>query len=107
MEENIFKPGHHNAQIETDLSEGPDLVATALLKWRRATLEREKIEGVLYAKLKAGEEKRTSEEIKALVRADGGRYAATLIEIQAESDYVRLNERLMAAKKMAGLRTAF
>ena len=70
------------------------------------TLEREKCEALLFLKFRAGE-KRTVDEIKALVRSDGGRYQAVLNELTAESEYTRLYERLLAAKRRASLRTAY
>jgi hypothetical protein len=97
--------------LKTDLEESleqlPDKVASSLLKWRKATLERERIEAILYLQYKAGVEKRTQDEIKALVRQDGGRYQSVLDEAVAESEHTRLNERLMCAKKEASMRTAF
>lgn len=93
--------------LEELLSELPDRVSSALENWRMKTLLREKCEAMLYLKFKGGGEKRTSEEIKAMVRDDGGRYEAVLEEIKAESAYNLANETLMCAKKKASLRTAF
>jgi len=104
---NPFNPGAGNAQTEKDLSEGPDLVADSLFKWRKATIEREKTDALLFLQFKADGEKRTGDEIKAMVRADGGHYKAALDEAIAESEYTRLLERLYSAKKAASLRTAF
>ena len=106
-DDNIFKPGHHNAGIEQSLDELPEQVADALQAWRLASLEREKLEALLYLKFKAGEGKRTSDEIKAMVRSDGERYAASLTELKAEVQYQRLYERLLSVKRLASLRTAF
>lgn len=101
-------PGSQNEGLEQQLEELPDIVADALLKWRTATLEREKTEALLYLRFRAGgEEKRTTEEIKALVRSDDGRYSAVLEESKAESDYERVKERLLCKKKLSDLRTAF
>jgi hypothetical protein len=96
-----------NTDLEDKLGSLPDAVATALLKWRKCTLERERVEAVLYLQYRAGIEKRTTDEIKALVRQDGGRYQAVLDEAIAESDYTRIHEGLLAAKKEASMRTAF
>ncbi len=100
-------PGSQNSGLEEDLDKLPDLVANALEAWRKASLEREKIEALAYLRFKSGDTKRTSDEIKALVRKDGERYAACLVEIQAEVNYQRLLERLYSVKKLASLRTAF
>jgi hypothetical protein len=96
-----------NADIDRTLNETPDLIANALETWRMATLEREKIEALLYLQFKGDGEKRTADELKAMVRSDGSRYRVVLDEIKAESEYTRLYERLLAAKKAASLRTAF
>ena len=107
MADNIFKPGHHNAGIEQNLDELPDAVANALERWRMASLQREKLEALLYLRFKADAGKRTSDELKAMVKADGGHYSASLAEIKAEIEYNRLYERLLSTKKLASLRTAF
>ena len=102
---------NHLSGIKSDLEAGleklPDEVADALLRWRLATLDREKTEALIYLKFKGEGEKRTADELKMMVRADSGRYAAVLREVRAESDYTRLYERLMSFKKSASLRTAF
>ena len=100
-------PGSRNADLEKSLEELPDKVADALLAWRRTTLEREKLEAILFLRFKGGEFKRTGSEIEAMVQSDGGRFEACLNEAKAESDYRRLDERLMSWKKLASLRTAF
>jgi hypothetical protein len=46
-------------------------------------------------------------EIEAMVKSDVDCYKAALNEVEKESEYVKLNEKLMAAKKMAAMRTAF
>jgi hypothetical protein len=93
--------------IEIQLDKLPDLVAQALEVWRMATLEREKTEALLYLQFKGKGDKRTADELKAMVRSDSSRYEAVLKEIRAESDYTRLYERLLSFKKQASLRTAF
>lgn len=96
-----------NVDIEASLDELPDLVADALLHWRKLELSREKIDALLHMDFKASEEKRTADDIKALVRASDKHYQAKLLEITAEANYTRLHERLLALKKRADLRTAF
>ncbi len=96
-----------NSDIESSLSDLPDKVADSLATWRIKSLEREKIEAMLYLRFKAAEGKKTSDEIKSAVRVNGERYQAVLDEIQAESEYNRLYEKLMSFKRLAGLRTAF
>jgi hypothetical protein len=97
-----------NLSLEEDLDKLPDIVATKLLDWRKATLLREKEEALLYMEFKAsGKEKRTVNEIEALVHSSDRRFNAVLKEATAESDYIRHHERLLAKKKLADLRTAF
>lgn len=96
-----------NFDTEKQLEDLPDRVADALQAWRIASLEREKLEALLYMRFKGSGEKRTSDEIKAMVRSDALRYEASLKEIGAEVNYNRLYERLMSVKKVASLRTAF
>lgn len=96
-----------NLDIEKALDELPELVADALEKWRIATLDREKTEALLYVKFKGGVLPITSMEIKSMVNADGERYGKVLEEIKAESNYKRLEERLLAMKKRASLRVAY
>lgn len=98
---------HSNSQIADALEKLPDQVADSLLSWRRATLEREKLEAILFLRFKGGEFKRTGSEIEAMVQSDGGRFEACLNEAKAESEYNRLNERLLSFKKLASLRVAF
>ena len=93
--------------LEEALDNLPDKVADELIKWRTATLEREKVESLLYLKFKGEDGGRTATEIKALVNSSDERYKANLAEAQAEANYERLYEGLMAAKKKADLRTAY
>lgn len=103
----MAKIGQNNYEIEQQLAEGPDQVANALIKWRMATLDREKAEALLYARLKGEDDNRTATEIKELIRADNGRYEMVVSEIKAEAEYNRYYEKLMSAKKISALRTAF
>lgn len=83
-------------------------MADALLKWRKAELERQKVEALKYMQYKhVGAEKRTVSEIEALVHSDEDRYQAKLAEALAESEYTRLLEKLYATKRLLGSRTAF
>lgn len=97
----------NNAGVENDLETLPDEVATALLAWRRSTLEREKTEALIYLRLKGENPDRTVGELKALVDSHDVRYSVRLKEAEEESGYQRLYERLLAAKRLANLRTAF
>lgn len=95
-----------NDQVEEDLQTLPNQVADALYSWRLATAEKEKLDALLYLQFK-GEGDKTVDEIKSLVKSNPTRFEAILNEIKAESDYVRLYERLLSLKRVAGLRTAF
>lgn len=96
-----------NVDLEKALAEGPDLVAKALLDWRKATLDRERVEATLYGRFKAEDSERSATEIKYLIHNSQERYQAVLMEISCESVYNAKNETLLAAKKLASLRTAF
>jgi citrate lyase beta subunit len=96
-----------NFDLEEALGQLPEEVAQALENWRTATLMREKMEALLYARYKGQDTKRTATDVKALVNADSDRYNAVLAEIKAESAYIRVYERLLAKKKMASLRSAY
>lgn len=100
-------PGSRNLQLESDLETLPDDVAISLIAWRTASLDREKLEAALYLRHKNEAEKRTVNEIEALIHLDETRYKAKLKEAVAEAEYHKLYERLMAAKRLSALRTAF
>lgn len=93
--------------LEKALSELPDQVAASLQEWRVATLTRQKVDALLYAKFKLNDEKRTATDLKYLVSADEDHFKATLEEIEKESAYTRVYERLLSIKKAASLRVAF
>ena len=99
--------GPIQSDMEQALSNLPDQVADALLKWRMATLEREKTDAKLYLSFKVGGGKRTGDDLKAMVRDDDEHFRTVLEEAKAESNFVRLNERLLAWKKLASMRAAF
>lgn len=101
-------PGSNNSDVDVNLQELPDKVADALFDWRKATLDREKTEAILFLQYKNGiTEKRTVSEIEAMVDSNQERYDARLKEATAESEYNRLYEKLLASKKRADLRTAY
>lgn len=95
--------------VEEDLDSLPDRVADALGKWRFKEAERKREAARLLLTFKAQHAGQglTMTELKAMVQNDQGYYQICLDEIMEESRYVRLYERLMAAKKTASLRTAF
>lgn len=96
-----------NERLQKLLEQGPEAVSKALSNWRIKTLEREKLEAILYTTFKGNGEKRTSDEIKALIRQDNARYHAMLEEIEAETEYTRVNEKHLSNKKIAALLSAF
>lgn len=95
--------------IEEDLASLPDKVADALGKWRfkAADKKREAARLLLTFKAQHAGEGLTMTELKAMVQNDQGYYQICLDEIMEESRYIRTLERLLAAKKLASLRTAF
>lgn len=106
-DESIFNPGQRNADIQKSLEELPSEVSAFLLEWRKATLDREKTEALLYLKFRGENPDRTATEIKALVNSNDERYQVSLKEAQAEAQYTKVLETLLCAKKEASLRTAF
>lgn len=101
----MTSPG--NLDLEAALETLPDEVAKAQEQWHIFSLDREKMEALLYARFKGEDKDRSATEIKALVHADGDRYNAVLAEIKAEANYIRVYERLLSIKKRASLRSAF
>lgn len=102
-------PDLTNAQINDILVEYPDKVADAEREFKTARLERERVEGITYFRLKAetAGQKVTEKWLENKVRVDDEVHQAKLDEIVKESEYNRLYERLLSAKKLAALRTAF
>lgn len=98
-----------NVEINEILIEYPDKVADAERQWKISRLERERVEGMVYFRLKAetAEQKVTEKWLELKVRIDTEVHKLKLDEIIAESNYNRLYEKLMSAKKMASLRAAF
>jgi hypothetical protein len=96
-----------NSALEQALDKLPQEVSDALLQWRKATLDRERVESRIYSRLKMEDPSRTATEMKHLLNADQERYEAVLQEITFESVYKLKEESLMAKKKEASLRTAF
>lgn len=101
----------NNEYIVKELEKLPDEVADALLVWRKATAERERVEGYAHLKLKAEAsafgDRLTVKDLKAKVLQDVEVSNAILAEIMAETTHMRLYERLMALKKTATIRGAF
>lgn len=95
--------------IEEELESLPDRVADALREWRtKEAQKRHTAAGLLMSfKAKTAELGLTMTELKAMVDHDAEYYKLCLECVTTESEYVRLNERLMAAKKAASLRTSF
>lgn len=98
-----------NAEIEAAMETLPDIVGDALYNFKAAMIDKERLCAKTFLELKARSagEKITVAEIEAMVKADTECYEAALQEVQMESAYVKFNEKLMAAKKMCAMRTAF
>ncbi len=99
-----------DGEIVEVLGTYPDRTATALERWKTATLERKRIASKFYLEAKAraaGGEKLTVKELEMMVERDDAHYKACLEEIMGEADHIRCYEKLMAAKKMASLRAGF
>lgn len=98
-----------NAELNRILTDFPDLIATAEAEFKKARVERERLEALAYFRLKVetAEIKVTEKWLENKVRTDDEVHKAKLDEIVKESEYNRLYEKLMCAKKMAALRTAY
>jgi hypothetical protein len=98
-----------NAEIESAMETLPEIVGDALYNFKAAMVEKERLCAKTFLELKARSagEKITVAEIEAMVKADVDCYKAALNEVEKESEYTKWNEKLMAAKKMAAMRTAF
>lgn len=99
-----------DAEIVEILGTYPDKTAEALKRWKEATLERKRIAAKVYLEIKAksaGGEKLTVKEIEMMVEQNTDHYKACLEEILAESEHMKLYEKLMSAKKMANIRAGF
>lgn len=95
--------------LEGELSTLPDQVADALAVWKKAEADKRRESARLYLTFKAklaGRET-TAAELRAMVDNDEGYYKMCLDCVASESSYVRLYERLMAAKRADSLRAAF
>lgn len=98
-----------NAEIEAAMETLPDVVGDALYNFKSAIIDKERLCAKTFLEFKARSagEKITVAEIEAMVKADVDCYKAALHEVERESEYVKWNEKLMAAKKLASLRSAF
>lgn len=98
-----------NAEIEAAMETLPDIVADALYNFKTSGIDKERLCAKTFLEFKARSagEKITVAEIEAMVKADVDCYKAALKEVEMESTYVKFNERLMAAKKMASMRASF
>jgi hypothetical protein len=98
-------------EIEEAILTLPDLCAKALFQWRRATAIAKKMEGVCHIETKksllAKGARFTTDDLRAMVKADEGCYKSALEEAGAEAVHARLYERLMSIKKLADVRTAY
>lgn len=98
-----------NAEIEAAMETLPDIVGDALYNFKAAMIDKERLCAKTFLEFKARSagEKITVAEIESMVKADLDCYKAALLEVERESEYVKWNEKLMAAKKLCAMRTAF
>lgn len=98
-----------NAEIEAAMETLPDVVGDALYNYKMAIIDKERLCAKTFLEFKARSvgEKITIAEIEAMVTADLECYKAAMEEAKQESEFTKWNEKLMAAKKMAAMRTAF
>lgn len=98
---------NNNSELERELSELPEIISEALTKWRVASVERERIEAKLHMRFTVDNPDKKAGDIKAYVNSSDERYNAVLDEAKAEAQYQFLYEKLLAAKTLAKLRTAY
>ncbi len=96
-----------NDDLETDLERGPEAISRALKAWRLATYERKKQEGLLYAEFRLRDPGMNSTELKHKLNASNELYPYIEAEVLAEAEYKRVEEKHLANKRRAGLRTAY
>lgn len=97
------------AGIGDDLNTLPDRVADAQMAWKakEAELKHERARVYLSYKAKLAGTDPTQGDLRAMVENDENIYRLALECVTAESEFTRLMEKLMAAKRMAAMRTAF
>lgn len=99
-----------DAEILEILDTYPDRVADAKKEAGTASLVKDMTYAKVYLELKArhagGGERLTAADLAAMVKSSPVFYESAMSEIVAESKYLRLNERLMCAKKIVAWRTA-
>ena len=107
--DNPFDGGGDKSRLIKELEEGPERISKAKFDWQEAILIRQKEEAKLFLAFKnpLSGEKRTAAEAEAMVHSNNERFDIRLRESVLEAEYDRCYERLMCAKKLADLRTAF
>lgn len=97
------------AGIGEDLNTLPDRVADAQKNWKakEAELKHERARAYLGYKAKLIGTDPTQGDLRAMVDNDESIYKLSLECVTSESEYTRLMEKLMAAKRMASMRSAF
>ncbi len=96
-----------NSEIERDMNQLPDVVANALLDWRKATIARETWEARTILSSRASGMAMSWEQARLAVKASDEWVRLSTAEASHEAEHARLYERLMATKKTAGIRTAY
>ena len=106
-EQAVYNNVGQKDDIEKDLAELPGKIKEAEKNWGLKELEREQIEATLHMELKGSDRNMTVADLKAAIHSNGKRYQARINEITSKAEYNFLYEKLMSAKKLAGLRTAY
>lgn len=98
-----------NFDIVKALEDLPAVVGDAFEAWRIAEVNAERVYAREYLENKAvaAGSKKTVAEIEAMVKAGDAYYLALMESIKAEANYMKVKERLYAAKKLAEMRTSF
>lgn len=93
--------------LEQSLEDGPERIKNALLQWRKASLEREKVESLAYLRIKTENPEATATELKFRLLSDPEREKAKMLEDIFEAEYRAIEETHLSNKKLAAMRTAF
>jgi hypothetical protein len=97
----------NNIDLEKALNELPELLSKSFEKWRIAGLDLERFEALMAAKIRGENQGIKATEVRDKINADDNWYQLRMDVIKAESYHNLIENRLLSAKKMASLRTAF
>jgi hypothetical protein len=95
------------SEIDLILSTYPDKVADAFQAFKEAEADVRRERGRSYLRIKAKNPNFKQDHLRALVEDDDAVYKAQMAAIAKEAEYSRLYEKLLSAKKLSALRSAY